>query len=464
MSFMTDDAFFGFKNMLSTENSYKRRDRIFVLLLLAFGIISSQRFIVPEASGIICIIIIILPVVVGLDFRSMATFLLISLLGMVDLGGGVYSETPAAVKYTIYLCASLYIFAISNFRSGRNLIYLLPFVFLMVINTLVHPNKIDPYTFARDCVTLIFITLVSTASSSKVGQNLKYPYLLAFSIGLIASELVNMLFFYSVSSGEYLNYSSFKFVALLPLVYYLSFKNYKYAALAFPLVLAVVSAFGSRMLLLTGIVVIALLVIRGASGGIFRTLGLIFSVASILIVLAFYSNIDLESYRVLTALTGIVDFADFASLAMFLDPVRYAENSVFFGQNIYHLLFGNGLGAGILDSSGIFAFVPDDGAAFSSKELSEAHFFRLHDSWTWFGYRFGLLAYILFVAWGIKGCLNKDSTIAFSASLMLLALLNSTFSIGGLVVCAFFALQYKLRLQRYDVERYFLRPVSAHNS
>lgn len=433
------------------------------MLLFVCGIISSQRFTLPEASGLVCIILIILSVVARLDSRSIATFLLISLLAMVDLGGGVYFETPATIKYIIYLCAPLYIFIISNFRSGRNIVFLLPFVFLMITNTLAHPNNVDPYTFIRDIFTLLFIVLVSTASSSKIGQDFNYSYLIAFSTGLIISELINVLFFYSVFSGEYLNYSSFKFVVLLPMIYYLSFKNYKHAALSFPLVLIVVSAFGSRMLLLTSIIVIALLVIRGASENLMRTLGLIFAAASILIALAFYSNIDLESYRVLTALKGIVDFTDFGSLAMFLDPVRYAENSVFFDQHIYQLLFGNGLGTGILDSSGVFAFIPDDGAAFSSKELSESHFFRLHDSWTWFGYRFGLLVYILFLAWGVKGCLNKDSTLAFSASLMLLALFNSTFSIGGLVVCTYFALQYKLKLRSYDVERHSLRPASTHN-
>lgn len=426
----------------------RRRDAFVLFILLVLGFFSSQRFLLPDVSAISCFLIFCLMILLGFDKKDVSTLLLLSLFAMVDLGGEAYSETPALIRYILYSAGLLFLFAIPKFRSSRASYVLLIFSLVTAVNTISHPYNVDLYTFFRDLLCLCLIFIVSLAWRLQPKYSFNYPYMVAFSLGMIASEFVNIQFFYHLSSEEYLNYSSFKFIVFLPLFYWLSTRNYKLAGLISPAIFIVVIAFGSRMLLLTSLIVIFIFLIRNTSRSFFGALSFLIAALLALSLIQAYLDIDFEAFRVLSVFGSFFELDDFLSTIEFLDPVRFTENTVFFNQNLYSLFFGNGLGAGILDTTGIFSFVPDNGAAFTSKELSESHFFRLHDSWTWFGYRFGLLAYIFFVFWGVKGCLNKDPEISFIASLMLLAFFNATFSIGGLIVCAAFALFYKCKLQR----------------
>ena len=322
--------------------------------------------------------------------------------------------------------------------------YLILFIAFLFLNTIIHPYKLDEYTFLRDLITLILICTVALSYTFRNVSLIKIDYILAYSLGVIISENFNIITDYSVSSGEYLNYTSFKFIVIFPILYFLSFKKYYWALIFFPLSFFVVSVYASRMLLLTGILVSIILLMSGLRYYFFRSLMLTIFLGSIILVTLNRSGINFEAYRIFSIFLVFGDFQDFSTAARFLDPVRYAENSIFFGQNLFLLFFGNGLGTGILDVSGFLAFVANDGAAFSPQELSESHYFRLHDSWTWIGYRFGFVAYLMFVFWGVKGCLNKDPKTALFASAMLLALFNASFSIGGLIACAVLALHYKI--------------------
>lgn len=413
---------------------------------LMMGFISAQRFFLSDISALVCLIILTIPLAFGFHRKEYFTLLFLAIVSIIDLGGEVYTETPSSVKYLIYFLLILFTTYVCTYRIEKLHKYLLLFLSFVVINTFLHPDKLDGYTFARDIITVFLILIVAFSYNVKKFSNLNDQYILAFSLGIVISEVINIFASYTVISGDYLNYSSFKFLAFFPVIYFICYKRYYIAALFAPLSFAVVGVYASRMLLLTGILISLILLLSGLRYYFWRTLFLTILLIGIIFVSLNALDINFEAYRIFSIFYALGDFQDFATAALFLDPVRYAENSVFFGQNIFLLMFGNGLGTGMLDVTGVFAFIPDDGAAFSPRELSESHYFRLHDSWTWIGFRFGLLAYLLFVFWGVKGCLNKDAETALFASTMLLALFNATFSIGGLIACAVLALHYKLAM------------------
>ena len=432
-------------DVFSAANEKRIEFSLLFFFCLAMGFISAQRFFLSDVSALICIAILVAPLALGFHNKEYFTILFLSIVSIVDLGGIVYTETPSTIKYIIYFSAILFsgyvcVYKITNFHK-----YVILYFIFIIANTFLHPNRLDGYSLSRDILTSFLIIMVLFAGDIKKYKYINISCILAFSLGIIISEIANIILNYTVISGEYLNYSSFKFLVLFPIIYFLSYKRYYLAAIFAPICFLVVGVYASRMLMLTGILVCLLLLFSGLRHYFWRTFALAILSTGIVIVLLNALDINFEAYRVLSIFFAIGDFQDFSTAALFLDPVRYAENSIFFGQNYFLLLFGNGLGTGMLDVTGVFAFVPDDGAAFSQQELSESHFFRLHDSWTWIGYRFGLLAYLSFVIWGVKGCLNKDFTTALFASFMLLALFNATFSIGGLIACAIVALHYKLR-------------------
>lgn len=420
------------------------------------GVLVAQRFTLPPLSAAACLIPLLLLTAPAIRARHALTMALIALLASVDLGGEAYVETPGVLRYLLYSVAAATL--MGKWRFGRRGdIAVFAYLALLVFNTILHPHALNAHSFSRDLIAVFVGCAVYFYSKPAHAEPLDYGLLGWFCVGVIASELVNILFFYQLSTREYLNYSSFKVLVVMPCLYMLLNRKYAHAIAVGALTLVVLGAYASRMLMLTFLCIVLFILLRDVFLH-FRRSTAVFAAAlvALVFVVVEYSGIEVDAFRAFAVLLVFADMSDVESLPMLLDPVRFTENSIFFGQGTYHLLFGNGLGSGILDTRGDFAFVPDDGAAFSSKEISDSHFFRLHDSWTWFGYRLGLLPYLLFVAWALKGCLSRQPRTALAATMMLMTMLNATFSIGGLLVCGAFALQYRRELA---VERAAARPV-----
>ena len=415
---------------------------VYVAIFFA-GLLATQRFTLPTLSAYACLIPLLFLAVPNVRTRHVFTLTLIALLASVDLGGESYAETPGMLRYLFYTCLAAVLLK-GEWRYGHySGLVLILYLALLLINTIAHPYSLDLYTLTRDLIAVLLGCAVYCRSWPQKVKPLDYGLLGLFCAGIFTSELFNIVFMYEISSGEYMNLSSFKFFIVAPFLYFLINRKYGYAVVVGALTLLVLANYASRMLMLTFLLTALLIFLRDFTK--------IIKLSTALVMAALFSTayifldttmINLEAFRafnIVTVLSGDVGIDFFR----FMDPVRFIENSIFFGQGTYSLLFGNGLGSGIFDANGDFAFVPDDGAAFSSKELSESHFFRLHDSWTWFGYRFGLLPYLVFVIIALKGTLSSQPRTSLAATLMLLAMVNSTFSIGGLFVCAAFALQYK---------------------
>lgn len=407
------------------------------------GLLAAQRFTFPTLSAYACLIPLLLLAVPMIRARHAFTVMLIALLASVDLGGEVYAETPGVLRYLLYaVLATALLKGKRCFGRYRDIVLIL-YLGLLVVNTFTHPHALNGYSFSKDLITVLLGYTVYFHFRPEEVQPLEYGLLGWFCAGMITAELLNIVFIYQLSSGEYLNYSSFKFLVVAPCLYLLLNRKYVYAVIVGALTLMVLANYASRILMLSFLGTALLILVRD----LFKVIKLSTALfmASIIAVACMFvesSMINLEAFRAFTVLAILSGDLSIDVLRL-MDPVRFIENSIFFGQDTYSLLFGNGLGSGIFDANGDFAFIPDDGAAFSSKELSESHFFRLHDSWTWFGYRFGLLPYLLFVGIALKGLLSHQPRKAIASAMMLLAMLNSTFSVGGLFICAAFALQYR---------------------
>jgi hypothetical protein len=104
-------------------------------------------------------------------------------------------------------------------------------------------------------------------------------------------------------------------------------------------------------------------------------------------------------------------------------------------------VFGSGLGSGFEDKTGVLSFIPFGSGAFSDHELAEGHFYRLHDTWIYFGLRLGVVfvcaAYWLF----IRAMFSVSKDRVLWGSLGLLMMNSATFSIAGLLLTALVAKQ-----------------------
>ena len=149
-------------------------------------------------------------------------------------------------------------------------------------------------------------------------------------------------------------------------------------------------------------------------------------------------------FRAFNIFSLVADSQNLLDYFRVLDPTRYFELTMFLDRGFFSVLFGSGLGAGIADVHGLLSFVIDDGGAFSSEELSESKFYRFHDSWIWFGLRFGLFIYFYVFYFFILAAAARKADVALGGALAFVFFINSTFSVGGLFVTAIFAIQLKM--------------------
>ena len=117
-----------------------------------------------------------------------------------------------------------------------------------------------------------------------------------------------------------------------------------------------------------------------------------------------------------------------------LDLVRFRENQLFFSRPLYEVIFGSGLGSGLADTQGLLGFVGYFDTAFTVEELNNSVYFNLHDFWTDFGLRFGLIT-VVFITYlvSIKQILfgQKICGILFG-----ILLFNAFFSTAGMIFTA----------------------------
>lgn len=437
-------------NMVVNENKN-------IIFLLTIGFLSAQRFTFSYISPYFSVLPLLLLAVFKLNKQRKdgLGFLIIASLASVDLGGGVYYETNIIIRFSIYVLILYSLIVSIQFKEIKKFIISIGVLGFYLINTLVHEPIYFTYQFYRD-ILILFVTLIVFNIKPNIDLHIKPETLLYFSIGMIFSECLNIIFWYRQESESYLNYSSLKFIVCVPILFMIGKrKNPFFILLSLPFVLLVIVNYNSRMLLLTLIFVSMIMII----GWVRIKFIVFFLLLALLQIISFEHEVlqKLETNRVYGMFANIVQSVNLFELLAVLDPVRFTENSLFFSQSVIDILFGQGIGAALNDNTGVLGNLADDGSSFSQNELLSSSYYVLHDSWLWFGLRFGLLSYVVVLTWGIKQCFIKNSIRSFWGGIFLLALFNSSFSIMGILITALFAIQIKnqnVSSQNSDINKY----------
>jgi hypothetical protein len=414
-----------------------------ILCVFLVGVLSAQRFWLPLTSAFICVAFIIIPIIYGLKHKYSFVVPILSLVSMNDLGGGSYEETPFAIKYLLYLVAIFYGFALRRYKRNGFEVYILGCAVAIIFNTIFHEHELDGYTLVRDVLTVGLVVGVVFMDTNDIIDGVSLDLIFSFALGVVVSECFNIATVFNNSYGSYLNYSSSKYIVVLPLLYCVIKNYFIWSLILFPLTAIVEIQYSSKMLMLTSCLVLACLLIRNLSHRKIKSVLFVILTGSAAVAVGKLLLNLFEANRIFASFSDLNQFSTFEGSLEGLDAVRAAETKYLLNQSFYQLLFGNGLGTGIFDSSGLFSMAFNDGSAFSIEERNQSHYFRLHDSWSWFGLRFGLIAYAGVFIWCAKGVFHRSSNVALTASILVLAFMNSTFSINGLIGCAILAVHYK---------------------
>ena len=170
------------------------------------------------------------------------------------------------------------------------------------------------------------------------------------------------------------------------------------------------------------------------------TRSVIVGIASVIFsIFAIQFLLSYEYLQGLKAIAFLTEFYDLQNTTIFevfkiLDPVRYAEHQIFFSRSLLEILFGNGLGAGIVDTNGYLGFVNYFQSAFSQEEINSNTYFNLHDYWIDYGLRFGLIPVLLILFYvAISPMLLGNTYTGIFNGVMLVCI---TYSGSGMLILA----------------------------
>jgi hypothetical protein len=413
--------------------------------LFLCGLISVQRFTLGLAGPMICLVPLLLAFLAGLARAKgvAASCLLLALVFSVDNGGNAYAETPAIIRYLIYVGVFLTLVISSTSRVRVRALIAACLVIAGIcagtlLNVLDGVGVFDAVALRRDAIVLVVMSVFLLARSH---LDLDLGLIFAGTLGYLLGEVGNILFFYSLGN-DYLSYNSVKSIAVFPVLYAL-LREYgrMWQMILAACTLLVIVFYGTRMitlsLLLFVILVPVVKSIRKGTVGIYVAL-LLAGVLLVMMDVASILGIDaLERIKALSFFLILIENFDPSDmLAMFsaLDPVRFAEHQLFFSRSAPEVLLGSGLGSGISDSGGVLAFVSYEQTAFSSEEIRTSTYFNLHDFWIDYGLRFGLVP-VLLVMLGLSVrqiWLGRP----WQGVLFGVLLINTTFATSGLLLTA----------------------------
>ena len=145
----------------------------------------------------------------------------------------------------------------------------------------------------------------------------------------------------------------------------------------------------------------------------------------------------------LDALKILLDGDNILLSLQLIDPWRFGELQLLFDRNLFSIIFGEGFGSGIFDTKGYLVFADFGQTAYSDKELISGIFYNMHDLWTDYGLRFGLLFITVFLYDVIKNIIfSKNRLKTFYAMLILILSLCAFFSSAGIILISIFYLNY----------------------
>jgi hypothetical protein len=439
-------------------------DSIFSMISLVIGFLSASRFLLSSIYEYSCLLPLFFCLIFFLFPILRNRFITLALVSRVDTSEIAYNETPGVIRYLIYL-----IFLISLFLSiadesikgktyathaSRKYSYIMAsclYIFYIIIETFINLENIDIYTAFRDLLTLGLGMTWLLLKLKRIAIKIIYlKDLLYFSIGLLASEIINVSFYFDVANYHYLSYDSLKSISTLPALYYLSFNMYLFFIFSLAFLAPIIIAYSSKYLAVTFIFTLIIMQLKKIQSHYMSFLFcLLFSIMIYQLYYLLPENYILKS-RILNGFLTDKTYSDFFDYLNILDPIRYGEYFLFFSQPVYKILFGSGIGAGLSDLNNYFYFVNPEMNAFSVDELHKQIYYRLHDPFLYIGLRFGIFPVTFIVYYLVKGTLRSLAEKKSIFALAFVVFLNASFSIAGLLMTAALIIQCLSISGKYD--------------
>ncbi|MDB9985993.1 hypothetical protein OAD84_03430 [Pelagibacterales bacterium] len=406
------------------------------------GLFASQRFSLDGLNVFICILpyAFFFPYFLSKKLDIALSLIVISLFLVCDNGGGVYTQTPTIIRYMIYVSGLLMLIYLSRPKiAHRKLLFLIILAVVLLMTTL--PSQMlvfDRATFQRDILVFIILSLVLISRSE---VQLSLPLLFATSFGFLIGELVNINLFFSYSD-DYMNYNSLKSFIVFPFLYVAFIKKEPLFAIGlFFLTILIMFNYGSRMLIGTFALLLLLAFMVDKFKHLRTVLLLTIFMSMLIVVINIYElpafDPGASKYKAVMLflnLINVIGSLDILSTLKALDLTRFTEYQLFFSRPLFEVIFGSGLGSGIVDTEGLLGFVEYNDTAFSVEEINNSVYFSLHDYWTDLGLRFGFLAVVFtFYLVSIKQMLLGRLVCGILFSILLL---NTFFATSGLIFIA----------------------------
>lgn len=408
-------------------------ESIFIIILAFIG---TQRLLMPALNAYVCLI----PFIIFLYYEVFRVrrpekiiYLIIAIFLSVDNGGNFYDETPAFIRYPLYISLIYYLAsnATINFKNTRY--YFVYLLFLLLITVLNH-EMVNINVLFRDIFIIFLVFIVINKSSRTLSAYEFHPNLLnKFLIFYIIFESINAYLFLDLFYGEYLNYDSTKALIILPSLILFSEKKYLKFLLLGLVTLYVLAWYGSRMISLIYATALLMILMRNISFNKETLIFLPFVFVIISFLSIYFFNIDFkQTPKIIELVQDILISASFIDLLKILDPIRFYEHVLFFDRNIFNILFGSGLGTGIYDQQNLMGFVSGLQTAFSNEELFSKVFYSFHDLHIDFGLRFGLVAIIIVLTNLVVSFFKSTSKSKYLSAFLICLMFTMFFSTSGL--------------------------------
>lgn len=412
------------------------RKNYFVLssILIGCAILGAQRFLLPGFYAYVCVIPLLYTFLYFREKPVRNTLIVISLFLSVDNGADVYQATPALLRYVIYLVCFYVVIENNRFSISRSLLFF-AFGILYAIQTVRSEIPIDSITFTRDIQLFIIIAAIFCRAKSTRFIPFEVKLLTYFLLVFGVAELINFLALFVIDYHGYMNYDSSKSLIVFVSFYYLAKKKPLMASIVFVLTVIVLISYGTRMILLTYLVTIAIFLYVHNARSFFRMLSIVLVCIPLFMFVYKYQE-DMKSYKAVAYLTSISFDDGIEGVMKSVDRVRYEETALFFSRDWYSIAMGSGFGSGLYDEKGNFDFISIHQTAFTEKELISGYYYNLHDTWIDIGLRYGFLFILVLYFSVIYEITNKGSYRSMMAMNMLVLISCASFSSGGLLLIA----------------------------
>jgi hypothetical protein len=403
-----------------------------LVLFLAF--ISCQRFLLPQLYALSPLIALVFFLITKLrDDKSDITFLILALLMCVDNGGDVYLETPAVIRYIVYFCIIALLIP-KNEINKKGILPLIALYFIVTFQMLFNLETLRISTLFENLIQLGLLTIFVLRKNYNIYENINIRLILTFIVTYVVFDAINYLTLYEPAIG-YMNYNSTKAILVLPFLYLLINKKIFYSLLFLGPLTLVLIANGTRFIPVMFVSTLGIILLKNFinsknSSKIVSAL-LVYSISYIFISETEYYKF--EASKVTNFFYQIATNFSYDILRQ-LEPVRMDENKLFFSRSFYEILFGSGLGSGLLDKNNIFSYISYEQYAFTRLEIDSGIFHGLHDFWTDIGLRFGLLFVVFTIGITLKNILKYQELSCVYWAMGLIILMCAFYSTAGVLL------------------------------